>query len=301
MFVKQTSSRYTYISPMAKKPLFALIIACSMLFSALLFNWDRLRIELAIYRAQGYYARNSHYLIPLDSHKILTLTLAQRPSLANPEIEQMLANSLEPENPFLRWNDKNHPVGGFNLERAADTGTLENIDSQTVARYFNDFYRVPEEFREYLPHHWDDVLLKAIYCDLQGYDNTDFNLLTALPDGQGGYADTHIYLALLFLRANGCFDQSYVNQELDALAQNILVALEEDREFSDLYGERIAFLYWGGYGSQVKGEWIDLILNHQKGDGGWGDKSDESNPHTTGFALLSLLYHLEGSPQQPFW
>lgn len=278
-----------------------LIALLGSIATVITLNPDRLRYELAIYRAKSYYRANYQYIIPLDSHKLLTLAIDKKPSLADAKISELLRHSENPHNPFYRWNFQYKPTPGFSMERLASEDALANFTTQDAAAYFNDFYEVPEEFRQYMPHHWDDVMLKAIYCDLLGYDDTDFNFLLALPDRGGGYADTHVFQSLLFLRANNCYDNHKINQELDRLAASMLAALETDTFYRDLYAERLAFLYWGGYGGQIKAEWINNIRQSQEKNGGWRDEKGEINPHTTGFAVLSLIYYHHGQTQYPFW
>ncbi len=155
-------------------------------------------------------------------------------------------------------------------------------------------YAVGTDYRSFMQDPWDDLVLRSLYCDVYGYSDEDFRVLGTLsPDG--GYTDTHVLLALLFLRENGCYDRPEREFAIRTVSDMLVRAAEQDGDWSDLFSERIVFLYWAGEGARVKPEWIDRIVSAQEQDGGWADEAwgEGSNPHSTGLSMLALRYFLE--------
>jgi hypothetical protein len=153
-----------------------------------------------------------------------------------------------------------------------------------------------------LPAEWsDDTLIQALYCDLDNYTDADYRKLTGFRDNQGGYGDTHVLFGLLLLRHQGCGPAS----ERDALIPSIAhtVAENETGPFNDLFAERVVSLYWAGYGSLVQEDWVRTIAKNQQSQGGWADAAytPEINAHTTGLAVLALIYWGEGKEAQDFF
>ena len=165
----------------------------------------------------------------------------------------------------------------------------------------NRFYEI-EGGKEYLEDPWDDVLLKALYCKSTGYDGLDWKVMELLNDGKGGYLDTHFLLGLLFLENGKCFDEAEIKKVKSRVIDEIVLAQERDEKFSDLYAERIVFLYWAGEGEKVEKEWINLIqANFQNESNGWQDIGrSEVDAHTTGMAILALEYFLKNPKSQLF-
>lgn len=162
-------------------------------------------------------------------------------------------------------------------------------------------YAVGTDYQSFIQDPWDDLVLRSLYCDVYGYSDEDFRVLGSLsPDG--GYTDTHVLLALLFLRENGCYDRPERDFAIGKVSDMLVRAAEEDESWSDLFSERIVFLYWAGEGERVKPEWIDRIVRAQAADGGWADASwgEGSNPHSTGLSMLAIRYFLEGSGRVGF-
>lgn len=167
----------------------------------------------------------------------------------------------------------------------------------------NKFYTVDEEYAEFLNDPWDDLMLKALYCDISGYDEMDFFLLSLINDEKGGYLDTHFLLGLLLLKENRCFNEERISEGIEKVIGEIVAAQKSDQKFSDLYAERIVFLYWAGHGDLVEKEWISKVKrNFKKDDLGWRDIGESmSNPHTTGLSILALIYFSEGETAQKFY
>lgn len=189
------------------------------------------------------------------------------------------------DNPYKILVDKHDPLKNISFKRDIDkVGTKE-------------FYTLPP-----MPDsitNWDPTLLKALYCKKADYDDADFQTLSALKN-RGGYYDNHYILGLLFLRENHCYSQDIVSHEIATTAAVLIQSESEDKEFSDLFAERIVMLYWAGYGSQVKKEWIDTIANSFDDVYGWNDKGNiHFAGHPTGLSLLALIYYSEGKDKQP--
>jgi len=166
----------------------------------------------------------------------------------------------------------------------------------------NPLYELSSPYDLFLEEPWDDVVLRSLYCDISGYDDTDFSILKSVKSGDGGYWDTHVLLSLIILRENKCYDSEKIEEQLRQLAEEIITVQQNDRIFSDLYAERIVFLYWAGYGDAVQKEWADMARDNLTEDPGWRrENAFSSNAHTTGLALLSLIYYQEGESKQSFY
>lgn len=163
-------------------------------------------------------------------------------------------------------------------------------------------YEISPSYRMFLRDPWDDLLLRALYCDVYGYTPQDFQVLGRLVPDQG-YTDTHVLLALLFLRENGCYDTPERERAMRSVVERVSQAAENDKEWSDLYSERIAFLYFAGEGERVKPEWIRRIVAAQERGGGFRDPlfGDEPNAHSTGLSLLVFRYFLEQAKEPSFF
>lgn len=187
--------------------------------------------------------------------------------------------------PFSRLFDMDNPIRDIVFHRNPSP-TLIDEPSR------NNTYSIDPPYEKFLYDPWDDLLFKALYCDIDGYDNTDFSLLTTRGDGIGGYADTHVLLGLLFLEKNQCFDQGKIESHKKTLVRHIVTAEERDMVFSDLYVERIVFLFWSGYGNTVKKEWLAIVRKNIESDFGWRWQASDthSSAHATGLALLALIY-----------
>lgn len=92
----------------------------------------------------------------------------------------------------------------------------------------------------------DEVLLRALYCDVNGYSELDYYMLQLMQDSIGGYGDTHFLLGLLLLESQGCGNSLIISKDLSQVVSSILEAQRDDTIFNDLYAERIVFLTWSG-------------------------------------------------------
>jgi len=173
---------------------------------------------------------------------------------------------------------------------------------QSGTQYNNSGYKLNAPYDSFLKTPVDDSFYKSLYCDLTGYDNEDFQILKSMERGDGGYFDTHYLVYLLILEKNKCYAKNLINPEIEKVIGQIIAAQKKDQYFSDLYAERIVVLYWAGKGNLVEDSWVDKVKNNPGPDPGWRDKGTYfSNAHTTGLALLALIYHQEGKSLQSFY
>jgi len=210
--------------------------------------------------------------------------------------------TVDENNPFKRLLD--YDEGIDDLEITRQINSLEDLrvliqEKGTVLN--NHFYSVQELYSVYIVDPVDDVILKSLYCDKDGYDEFDYAILEMTKDDEGGYLDTHYLLNLLLLEKNNCYHVDKIQEDKEKVIQNILGAQKKDLHFSDLYAERIVFLYWAGEGDQVQEDWIQKIKVSSMPDHGWSDLGQRtSNPHTTGLAALAVKYFLEGDGSEFF-
>ncbi|MBU0598434.1 hypothetical protein KKF61_05630, partial [Patescibacteria group bacterium] len=240
---------------------------------------------------KNYYTQNNKIALYIDEYFLLKHLQNNDNKYNDVKITSTLPDTYYSTTPFKRLLNKTIYTSDLSLE-------LKNeINSSSK----NKYYEINDKYLVYLEDDWDDVMLKALYCDVLGYNNEDFQTLFSLRDYTGDYYDTHVYLSLLFLNANNCFLNNDINNQLASIRDILLKAQSDEKEFSDLFAERIVMLYWSGQGDQIKEEWIDIIKQAQNKDGGWPVKDSfltGSNPHTTGLALLALQYYSEGNSKQ---
>lgn len=262
-----------------------------------LFFWSRSgdpELASAIEKGLRYYTPETMATVRVDDALLLSLIerayADRQPSLLTPE--KLRTFSLDP---LKRLIDPSDPVPGIRFyRRAYPYQILQTID--------NNSYLVNPPYEKYLRDPYDDILFKALYCDLDRYDEADFSILKSIRSESGDYADTHYLLGLLLLKESRCLESESLDPEIEAAAQDIADAAAADTVFSDLYAERIVFLYWAGAGDKVRKEWVEFIREHLTDDPGWRDSGAEfSNAHTTGLSLLALLYFDAGEKKQAFY
>jgi len=162
------------------------------------------------------------------------------------------------------------------------------------------FYRLIDKNISSTPNDefWESTgeynLLRALYCDKVDYSEKDFKKLTDMYRGDGMYLDAHMFLALILLEKNNCYDLQKVKMLKEKTAQELINIQDQDKAFRDIYVERITFLCWAGFKNDIKEEWISKINTSLKKDYAWGYfDTNISNPHTSGLALLSLFCYLD--------
>lgn len=214
--------------------------------------------------------------------------------MANATLVQNDITSYAPD-PFARLMNPEEKLSPLVFHRRA-------LPFEQLPSINNNSYLIDPPYDAYLRDPWDDILFKVLACDTHGYDDGDFAILTSSRSNRGDYSDTHVLLGLLLLRGNHCYDTQKIEAEIPKAVSALIVGATQDSVFSDLYAERIVLLYWAGVGNVVKREWIEKIQSNLTTDPGWRSGADTfSNAHTTGLALLALLYFQDGQPHQPFY
>ncbi len=263
-----------------------------ILFSGALFSYrDALSVmadDFSLYvkyrAGADFYRDHSGNDFRTDERWLSALLFEYRRTILSGEVERVS------HDPFLR-------VLG---ERKRSFSVFDSMDPVRSESGYG--YRVSSEYRRFLVDPWDEILLKPLYCDVYGYSDRDFSALASIPL-DGGYADTHKLLGLLFLREQGCYDRAMLDRMIRQGSERIAGSAESDAGWSDLSSERIVFLYWAGEGSLVKREWVERIADAQGSDGGWSDPDfgSGSNAHSTGLSLLAIRYFLEGKTPVSFF
>lgn len=253
-------------------------------------------IRQTIKKGLGFYAKPENLAtIRIDDALLFELIKRAEPEVLS-TVSLPTANlQTYAADPLKRLIDPEYPVPDLRFYRRA-------YPLEPLAEINNNSYLLNSPYEKYLRDPYDDILFKALYCDLGTYDESDFAILKSIQTETGDYADTHYLLGLLVLRENQCFDQERIKTEIAATANDIVKAAEQDTHFSDLFAERIVFLYWAGLGDRVKEKWIDRIIQKLTDDPGWRDgEAEYSNAHTTGLALLALIYFESGQAKQDFY
>ncbi|EKD58696.1 MAG: hypothetical protein ACD_56C00068G0002 [uncultured bacterium] len=197
------------------------------------------------------------------------------------------------DDPFKRLTYKNDIVSDIKIER-------KDVVSAIGENFNGNFYSVTSTGGSFGA--WNDILVKALYCDISKYDSQDFFVLNLMHKQNGGYFDTHFLLALMLLKENKCWEEIKINEQIEKVSRDIIKAIENDKSFGDLYSERIVFLYWAGYGDEIKKEWIEWIKNNFDAEYGWQDERKPGlNMHTTGLSLLAMIYFDEKENKQSIY
>jgi hypothetical protein len=164
-------------------------------------------------------------------------------------------------------------------------------------------YTLESEYKSIPVEPVSGILLKALYCDVVGYNDFDFSVLQIFNHKDGTVWDTHFLFGLLLLKNNGCYRSDEIEKSIKQVVAEIVSAEKNDKVFSDIYAERIVMLYWAGYGQNVEKQWIDIVKDNFTKDPGWRESNlaTYSSSHTTGLSMLSLIYYLEAKPLQNLW
>jgi hypothetical protein len=142
----------------------------------------------------------------------------------------------------------------------------------------------------------DQLLACALYCDRLGLPP---EFAATLEKGviSGGYAATHVLLAWIWLRDNGCRLAVRDGFVEDMYRANAAILEDRPNMVNDLKLEAAAFLCMAGQGHRVNPNFVRIVVSIQRADGGWGkldtpnpDNPDESSWHSTTLALLLLLH-----------
>lgn len=253
--------------------------------NSLFFQWQKKWAYAdAIDQGMQFYTNDVKNNLKIDEYLLWKKISTQR------NVELNLSAEKYSTDPFRRILNKNNPIAGIEFKRN---------DFQLADKYVinNNFYAISGVKKNFFADPTDDVVLKSLYCDLTNYTDADFGILKLLNRSDGSYLDTHFLLSLLLLKSNQCYDTKKVEEQIKIAVENIVAAEKQDAEFSDLYAERIVFLYWAGYGDFVEKEWVDRIKNSMTKNSSWHDeKGRASDAHATGLSILAMLYYSENSP-----
>ena len=279
-------------------------------------------IASAIKNGQKYYLEMFHHDndLPIDSIFLLSLIAKndfEYGHIANAYYHK-LQNSEDFNNPFCRIFSKSTSMN----ERFDDLQITrsESFHGHPIKHKVHNLYILNKKYRKFYVDPTDDVVLKALFCDILGFDETDFEILLSMSDNKGTYEDTHSVIALNLLEMNQCYPfKKRIKVAMHRVAKSILHRLKFDYlngiGFGDLFFEQIVSLYWAGFGDHIKKEWILKIATHQnKRDYGYShdytlieNENDlipiqqESTPHPTGLALLAMTYYEIGESKQSFY
>ena len=140
----------------------------------------------------------------------------------------------------------------------------------------------------------------GVYCDRMPRPEVVSRVV--LSTTSTGYDLTHQFLALQYMKQNGCLSPSE-QKVIGLAAQRIAAEAQRDPEFSDLWAERLAVLLYGDYRRLVEMSWIEALIAKQEPSGAWSDprfprrfyKTPE-NPHTTVLAVWALAEHSRACP-----
>jgi hypothetical protein len=140
----------------------------------------------------------------------------------------------------------------------------------------------------------------GVYCDRMPRPEVVSEVV--LSTTSQGYDLTHQFLALQYMKQNGCL--SATEEDVITLAaEKIAAEQQRDPEFSDLWAERLAVLLYGDYRRLVETSWVDTLIAKQEPSGAWSDprfprrfyKTPE-NPHTTVLAVWALAEYSRACP-----
>ena len=118
-------------------------------------------------------------------------------------------------------------------------------------------------------------------------------------NNHGGYNTTHVALALMFIKDNGCDIPPGEGDLIMRVAQNMVVIINDKSTMPDLRYESVAFLLMISRYDLIEPEWIDAIVSEQLPNGGWAlEKDQPANAHASLLALWSLLEYK--NPDKPY-
>lgn len=140
-------------------------------------------------------------------------------------------------------------------------------------------------------HVIDQFTVAALYCD-QVPVGGDYEARMAQLATEGGYALTHVAMAIEWLEENGCDPPSAALRE--RVIETIAAGLVPDDRLDDTEIERAAFLYYMDRADLVPRAFLGSLLRAQNPDGGWPEfwpdtKGGGSHWHPTVLALWVLL------------
>jgi hypothetical protein len=172
-------------------------------------------------------------------------------------------------------------------------------DADPAQKHFADLFRrlvdgsasVDRQSIEAEPSAIDRMNALALYCDRLGKPDALLPQLTSETEGVDPYSLPHAMMATGLATENGCLadDVGQLLRDRQAELVETRLAAVTDSRIRDADIEAILFLYYIGRGAHVKARWIETIVDEQLPSGGWSNRTDEEEDHTTALALWLLL------------
>jgi hypothetical protein len=133
------------------------------------------------------------------------------------------------------------------------------------------------------------ITIPALYCDQLEFPPCYDTTLKA-GAGAGGYFVTHVGLALMWMRENGCTAPVPKGFEASVI-EGIAAIPNHNDNVTDLEIEAASTLYYMGRGDLLSPSFLRAMLDAQREDGGWPmhSKSADSNWHPTFMAIWTLI------------
>lgn len=178
---------------------------------------------------------------------------------------------------------ENHPVEAAYKKLVSPSADSAKPSAETIKTFGNKY---------------DAELLGALYCEEEPDEEWQKILENQAFSELSGYDLTHLFLALLMAKENGCLAAEKIQPRMEASAAQI--ANEENlSKFGDLFAERAALLLRAGYKNEIKKEWIKKIIEKQNKSGSWNNSvlfGMPDDPHTTALATWALAQYSESCP-----
>ena len=132
-------------------------------------------------------------------------------------------------------------------------------------------------------------VIPALYCDRLGLPVNYPEMLEEAAK-KGEYNLTHVLLAWIWMRENGC--ESIVSQDfVKDVYRNNAELINSDSSVYDIELEAAAFLCLAGQSERIDNSFIEQVIANQNADGSW-DSPDIEKWHSTVLGLI-LLMHLQ--------
>jgi hypothetical protein len=271
-------------------------------------RWQWLLLALGLLGV-GFWVLRSPDPLPTDSSQSAvpaapaSTTAAPTPASTNAAVERAIKRAIRYlDDPAILDQHFIFYVLHF-LERRFELGVWETMPERHAAfmaqlgesqpqkelfrRLIEPDYVATREQLEAAEDSVDQVTIRALYC--RDYPLAeDFDRQLRKLAMRGGYHQSHVALAIGWLRENDCGPdrESIVNYVVDLMAARI----EVGDATSDLEIERTTFLSYIGHADRVPEGMVRDLVRLQNRDGGWSIKNGSaSNWHPTFLALWFLL------------
>ncbi|MGZ6066583.1 MAG: hypothetical protein ACXWVM_29565 [Polyangiales bacterium] len=174
-----------------------------------------------------------------------------------------------------------------------------------LRRVYDGSVRIEPEFMS-LANSTDQHTLVALYCDTAAPPPNFRDALMAAVE-RGGYQATHVLLAALFLRSNGCTGILSADDRARIHARVAALIRLDDGSLDDLDVEAMTFLAADGRADLVPAAARVALLASQQADGSWRNHTplgvhlepSAGFQHTSVLALWFLLLERSGSAFVP--